>query len=117
MRPRDCRDAAPVLEFAPSRVHDLPMQPTADEDRPLPAAAAAAMSTGHMIDAIKLVREAEGLSLTEAKQRVEAHVQGNPMLKAQFAEQQTRMKRRLIQWVATIDLLLVAAVLWYFFGR
>jgi len=93
------------------------MQIAPDDDRPLPAAAAAALSTGRMIEAIKQVREAEGLGLMEAKQRVEAHVQRNPLLKAQFAEQQARMKRRLIQWVLIIDLLLVAGVLWYIFGR
>lgn len=87
------------------------------EDRPLPAAAAAALSTGHMIDAIKRVREAEGLGLTEAKQRIDAYIVRKPALKAQLAEQQAQMKRRLIQWFLIIDVLLVAAVLWYFFGR
>jgi len=85
--------------------------------RPLPAAAAAALSAGRMIDAIKHVREAEGLGLMEAKQRVDAHVAHNPALKVQLAEQQARMKRRLIQWVLITDVLLVAAVAWYFFGR
>lgn len=93
------------------------MQGQPEDDRPLPAAAAAALSTGHMVDAIKRVREAEGLGLMEAKQRVDAYVARNPALKAQLAEQQARMKRRLIQWVLVIDIVLVAAVIWYFFGR
>jgi ribosomal protein L7/L12 len=93
------------------------MQSTANDDRPLPAAAVAAISTGHMIDAIKRVREAEGVNLAEAKQRVEAYVQRNPALKAQLAEQQAAMKRKLIQWALIIDVLLIAALVWYFFGR
>ena len=93
-------------------MEDAPVQ-----DRPLPAAAAAALSTGHMIDAIKHVREAEGLGLMEAKQRVEAYIRQHPGLAAQFAEQQANMKRRLIGWVLVIDVLLVAAVVWYFFVR
>jgi ribosomal protein L7/L12 len=93
------------------------MQDTSTEDRPLPAAAIAALSTGHVIEAIKQVRAAEGLGLMEAKQRVEAYVQHHPALQAQFAEQQAGMKRRLISWVLVIDLLLVAAVAWYFFLR
>jgi ribosomal protein L7/L12 len=93
-------------------MHDQP-----EEDRPLPAAAAAALSAGRKIDAIKYVREAEGLGLMEAKQRVDAHVAHDPMLKAQLAEQQARMRRRLIQWGLIIDVLLIAAILWYFFGR
>lgn len=93
------------------------MQDQPGDDRPLPAAAAAALSTGHKIDAIKYVREAEGLGLMEAKQRVEAYVERDPILKAQFAEQQLRMRRRLIQWGLVIDVLLLAAFLWYFYGR
>lgn len=87
------------------------------EERPLPAAAAAALSTGRMVDAIKYVREAEGLGLMEAKQRVDAYVASDPILKTQLAEQQARMRRGLIKWVLIIDLVLVVAVLWYFFGR
>ena len=68
-----------------------------------------------MIDAIKYVREAEGLGLMEAKQRVDAHVASDPVLKAQLAEKQARMKRGLIKWVLIIDLVLFVAVLWYFF--
>ena len=87
------------------------------EDPPLPAAAAAALSMGHKVDAIKYVREAEGLGLMEAKQRVEAYVERDPVLKARFAEQQVRMRRRLIQLGLIIDVLLLVAFLWYFFGR
>ncbi len=87
------------------------------EDPPLPAAAAAALSMGHKVDAIKSVREAEGLGLMEAKKRVEAYVERDPVLKAQFAEQQARMRRRLIQLGLVIDVLLLVAFLWYFFGR
>jgi ribosomal protein L7/L12 len=93
-------------------MHDGP-----EEDRPLPAAAAAAISTGRKIDAIKYVREAEGLGLMEAKQRVEAYVERDPILKAQYADQRARMKRRLIQWGLIIDVLLIAALLWYFIAR
>jgi hypothetical protein len=85
--------------------------------RPLPAAAAAALSLGRMVDAIKHVREAEGLGLMEAKQRVEAHIRRNPALKAQLGEQQARMKRHLVRWVLAVDVVIVAIVLWWFFGR
>jgi hypothetical protein len=85
------------------------------ESKPLPAAAAAALSTGHLIEAIKQVRVAEGIGLMEAKLRIEAHVNRNPVLKSQFAEQQLRMKRRVIRWVVVLDTLLFAAIVWYFF--
>lgn len=88
-----------------------------DGERPLPAAAAAALSVGRMIDAIKHVRETEGLGLREAKQRVEALVRRNPVLRAQLEEQQARMKRRLIQWVLVLDVIVILALLWWIFGR
>ncbi len=88
-----------------------------DDERPLPATAAAALSTGKLIEAIKQVREAEGLGLMEAKQRVEAYVERNPGLKAQLADLQVQLKRRIIKWVLIIDVVLVAVVLWYFLGR
>ncbi len=93
------------------------MESNPDDQRPLPAAAAAALSTGHLIEAIKQVRAAEGIGLMEAKLRIEAHVNRNPALKAQFAEQQQSMKRRVIRWVLVIDVLLFAAVAWYFLFR
>lgn len=93
------------------------MNETESDDRQLPAAAAAALSTGHLVDAIKYVREAEGLGLMEAKQRIDAFVARDPMLKTQLAEQQARMKRGLIKWVLIVDLVLIAVVAWYFFGR
>ena len=70
-----------------------------------------------MVEAIKYVRQAEGLGLMEAKQRVEAHVARDPVLKVQIAEQQARTKRKLIQWFLVIDALLLVAVIWYYFGR
>jgi ribosomal protein L7/L12 len=93
------------------------MNNSGEDERPLPAAAAAAVSTGHMVDAIKYVREAEGLGLMEAKQRVDAYVARDPVLKAQIAEQQSQMRRRLIKWALVVDVLLIIAFAWYFFGR
>jgi hypothetical protein len=87
------------------------------DERPLPAAAAAALALGRRVDAIKHVREAEGLGLMEAKLRVEAYVRCNPVLKAQLDEQQARMKWRLIQWVLVLDVIIILAVLWWIFGR
>lgn len=88
-----------------------------DGDYPLPAAAAAALSLGRIVDAIKHVREAEGLGLMEAKQRVEAYIRRHPGLQAQVEEQQRHTRRRVIGWALAIDAILVVAVLWWFFGR
>lgn len=83
----------------------------------LPAAAAAAVARGSKIDAIKEVRAATGLGLYEAKQLVERYIAANPVLKEQFGQQEAALKRRVVRWVVVIDLLIFAAILWWFLGR
>lgn len=46
--------------------------------RPLPADVAKALAAGRAIEAIKRLREATGLSLKEAKDAIDAHLQGTP---------------------------------------
>ena len=47
-----------------------------DED--LPAEVIAALQAGRKVQAIKLLRQLEGLGLKEAKERVDAHMVKNP---------------------------------------
>jgi ribosomal protein L7/L12 len=47
-----------------------------DAPAPLPEAARAALANGRMIEAIRVVREVEGVGLKEAKARVDAHQAG-----------------------------------------
>ena len=90
-----------------------------DEDETaLPAAAIVALNRGQVIEAIKLVREAEpGLGLAAAKARVDAYVGRDPMLRAQLDQQVKAARSRHIRWVVVIDILLFAALGWYFFLR
>ena len=83
----------------------------------LPAAATAAVVRGSKIDAIKEVRAATGLGLYEAKQLVEQYIAANPVLKEQFEQRESAMKRRVFNWVLVLDLLIFVAVIWWFFGR
>jgi ribosomal protein L7/L12 len=89
------------------------------EDGPaLPAAAIVAINQGRMIEAIRIVRESvPGLGLKEAKDLVEAYAGRDPMLKAQLEQRRADARRKLIKTFLIIDLLLVAGILWYFFGR
>ncbi|KPJ78969.1 MAG: hypothetical protein AMJ58_12940 [Gammaproteobacteria bacterium SG8_30] len=89
-----------------------------EQDGSLPAAAIVALNQGRFIDAIKLTREAEqGLGLAAAKERVEAYVAKDPMLKAQVEQQRAETRRRLVRWVLVIDVVIVAVLVWYFFLR
>jgi len=54
-----------------------------DPDRALPEAAIAALGRGDKVEAIKLVREATGLGLKEAKDAVERHAAGEPPFTSQ----------------------------------
>jgi len=90
-----------------------------DQDEPaLPAAAIVALNRGQVIEAIKLVREAEpGLGLADAKARVDAYVGRDPMLKAQLEQQSRAARKRFARWIIVIDILLFAALGWYFYLR
>jgi len=83
----------------------------------LPATATAAVVRGSKIDAIKELRAATGLGLLEAKLLVERYIAANPVLKSQFEQQHAANRRRLIRWMLVIDLLIFAAILWWFLGR
>ena len=83
----------------------------------LPATATAAVARGSKVDAIKEVRAATGLGLLEAKQQVERYIAANPVLQEQFGQQEAALKRRVIRWVVVVDLLIFAAILWWFLGR
>ena len=84
----------------------------------LPAAAIVAINQGRMIEAIRIVRESvPGLGLKEAKDLVEDYAGRDPMLKAQLEQRRGDARRKLIKTFLIIDLLLVAGILWYFFGR
>lgn len=83
----------------------------------LPAMATLAISRGSKIEAIKEVRAATGIGLREAKELVEAYIAANPMLKMQFDQQARATRKRVIAWALVIDVLLAAAVIWWFLGR
>lgn len=94
------------------------MTELSDDDVHLPADAVVALNRGQVIEAIRLTREAQsGLGLKEAKERVEACVARDPMLRARVEQWQAGLRRRVVRWVLVLDLLLVAALVWYFFLR
>lgn len=84
----------------------------------LPAAAVVAVNRGRLLEAIRITRESEtGLGLKEARERVEAYVAQDPMLKERVQQQQADTRRRIVRWVIVFDVLLVAFLLWWFFLR
>jgi hypothetical protein len=81
--------------------------------RQLPLEAITLLNEGRLIEAIKVVRQAEGLGLKEAKDRVDAYVAREPILKAQLELAQRAARRKFFFWFLVIDALIVAAVIYW----
>lgn len=93
---------------------------TDDEDQPpLPAAAIVAINRGRLVEAIRLVREAEpGLGLAGAKQRVDGYLAREPMLQRQFGEKTTGRRRSIVRNALLFDLVILLGLLaWFLFFR
>jgi hypothetical protein len=86
-------------------------------DPPLPTAAFVALNQGNVIEAIKAVREAEGLDLRSAKVRVDRYIAAHPLLRDELARRRQDTKGRFIRAMLIVDAFIVAAVLWWFFLR
>jgi ribosomal protein L7/L12 len=86
-------------------------------DKPLPIEATLAINDGKVIDAIKLVRSAEGLDLVQAKARVDRYIEDNPALKDKIDEMRRELRNKLIRNVLLFDAVLVAVLIWWFFLR
>jgi len=81
-------------------------------DQPtLPTEAIAALKAGSKIEAIRVVREQQGIGLKEAKEVVEAYIEATPTLRQQLAAASARGARGLLQWIVLLGG--VAAIAWY----
>jgi hypothetical protein len=81
---------------------------------PLPTPAHLALQDGKLIEAIKLVCEAETLDLAAAKRRVDSAVADDVRLQERVTLAQRAARKKLIFWVLVIDAALVAGVLYWF---
>jgi hypothetical protein len=85
--------------------------------RPLPLEAATLLSECRVIEAIKVVRKAEGVGLREAKRRVNEHLAREPILRVQIETQQRAARRKFFFWFVVVDLVITAAVIYWLFYR
>jgi ribosomal protein L7/L12 len=92
------------------------MKPQARE-KPLPIAVSLAIADGKLIEAIKLLREAEGLDLLRAKARVDRYLESNPGLREKIDEVRKEARRDLVRKVLLLDAVIVIALIWWFFLR
>lgn len=81
--------------------------------KPLPLEAITLLNEGQLIQAIKVVRETEKLGLKDAKDRVDAYLEREPLLKAQLELNQRAARRRFFFWFLVVDVAIVAAVIYW----
>jgi hypothetical protein len=75
----------------------------------LPAPVVSALTQGRKIEAIKLLREAHGIGLKEAKDTVEAYAQSRPEVGAKLDALNREGGTRVLQWTVALMALLIAA--------
>jgi hypothetical protein len=85
--------------------------------RPLPIEAVTLLSEGKVNEAIKVVRRTEGIGRREARRRVDAHIEQEPLLRVQIETLRSDTRRRLFFWFLLVDLAIVAGVVYWLFYR
>jgi hypothetical protein len=86
-------------------------------DKPLPIAVTLAVKDGNYLEAIRQIRDAEGLDLVRAKARFDLYLEGNPALRETIDEVRRGSRRRLIRKVLIFDAIVVVALIWWFVLR
>lgn len=99
-----------VEQGADPRLRDAAPSP----DGTFPLAAVVALRKGHKIGAIKIVRTAFGLGLKEAKDKVDAHVAADPVLRADLEDTVKRARPGAMIWLL---LLIVAGLAAFLLAR
>lgn len=87
-----------------------------EKGKDLPAAVVTALSQGKKIEAIKLLREATGIGLKEAKDAVEDYIKSQPELSIKLTAMQQETKKTLLRWVIILGALLLA-IYWFFIRK
>jgi hypothetical protein len=79
----------------------------------LPPAAVAALREGRKIEAIKIVRNANGLQLKDAKEAVDAYLEAQPALQAEYQARQKEAQGTFEKWLLIVAVMIAVA---YFLG-
>jgi len=80
--------------------------------RELPGDAIAALEKGSNIDAIKVVRQAQGIGLKDAKDVVEDFLRGHPELEGRLAAASLAAAQGSLRWLLLVAAIGMGAFLW-----
>ena len=84
---------------------------------PLSAEIAALLGEGDVDEAIKVLRSAGAMSQKEARRRIEAHLDQDPILRVRLETHQGARRRKFFLWFLLVDILITAGIIYWFFFR
>jgi ribosomal protein L7/L12 len=79
----------------------------------IPLAAIAALQNGKMIDAVRIVRQAHGTGLKEAKDAVDHYIATEPLIRSRFEAARAEVRKGLRLWAIAFAML--AGLVAYYF--
>ncbi len=85
--------------------------------KPLPPEPATLLNEGRLTDAVKVLRDTQGIGLRQARAWIEWHIDQDPMLRVQLETQQSAKRRKFFLWFLVVDAVITAAIVYYLFYR
>jgi hypothetical protein len=85
--------------------------------RPLPLEAATLLTEGKLAEATRVVRETEQIGRRAARARIDEHLEREPLLRVQLETQRRATRARLFFWFVVVDIVIVAAVIYWLHYR
>jgi hypothetical protein len=85
--------------------------------KPLPPEPATLLTEGRLVDAVKVLRDTQGIGLRQARAWIEWHIDQDPMLRVQLETQQRARRRKIFLWFLVVDAVITAAIVYYLFYR
>ena len=86
--------------------------PRTRDGNPMPLAAVSALQNGKLIEAIRIVREAHGIGLKDAKDTVDRYLDAEPLIRSRFDAANAESRRSALLWA--LALALVIGLITYF---
>jgi hypothetical protein len=81
--------------------------------KPLPPEPATLIAEGRVNEAIRELRDVQGVDARHARAWVEWHLDQDPMLRVQLETQRSARRRRIFLWFLLVDVLVAGAIIYY----
>jgi hypothetical protein len=85
--------------------------------QPLPLEAVTLLQEGQVAEAVRALRQSEGLGSRDARRRIDAYLADEPLLRAQLELRQRAARRKFFLWFLLVDVVITIGVIYWFFYR